>query len=182
MKCMQQRSAQGSSALRASLCRCMSMPLCSQTHALPVLHLSGAATYCSPLAGPLLKLHWYVYSMATPINYKLTLLDTASPEAPATMPDIHQQQQQPAGSSSSSSSSASAHHQVAAATDGAAVGFSGSGFAHMEKNWGAAFPEQWVWAQGISGDGKVRCSNGCGHKALVETARCDAAMGVGTRH
>jgi hypothetical protein len=38
--------------------------------------------------------------------------------------------------------------------------------------------QQWVWAQGISGDGKVRCSNGCGHKALVETARCDAATTI----
>ncbi len=23
------------------------------------------------------------------------------------------------------------------------------GFAHMEKNWGGAFPDKWVWAQGM---------------------------------
>ena len=26
---------------------------------------------------------------------------------------------------------------------------SGSGLAHVEKNWGATFPSRWVWAQGI---------------------------------
>jgi hypothetical protein len=25
----------------------------------------------------------------------------------------------------------------------------GEGFAHMEKNWGRAFPDKWVWAQGM---------------------------------
>jgi hypothetical protein len=31
--------------------------------------------------------------------------------------------------------------------------FQGTGYAHIEKNWGKAFPKAWMWAQGISQDG-----------------------------
>jgi hypothetical protein len=124
----------------------------------------GAANPCSPLAGPLLKLHWYVYSMATPVNYKLTLLDTTTPEEPPATanpaaPNMDHQSQQPQPAHRNSSSSTGTINQAPDVTvaDGAVVSFSGSGFVHMEKNWGAAFPEQWAWAQGISGDGQVSC-------------------------
>jgi hypothetical protein len=127
-------------------------------------------------AGPLLKLHWYVYSMATPVNYKLTLLDTTAEESTATAhtaTDSSRKQQQQrhllantglASSSSSSSSSTEGDQNARVADDhddGAAISFSGAGFAHMEKNWGDAFPEQWVWAQGISSNGQVSCTPCC---------------------
>jgi hypothetical protein len=114
--------------------------------------------------------------MSTPVNYQLTLLDN-TPEEPtestfASVINSSKQQQQlladtasptsaiKVASSSRSSSSSSSSNEAnlpAHAADGAALSFSGSGFAHMEKNWGAAFPEQWVWAQGTSSDGQVNC-------------------------
>lgn len=125
-------------------------------------------------AGSMLKLHWYVYSMATPISYQLTLLNTTTPQGTAAtvitpVSRTKQQQHQPAGTGSgdpapaagtarNSSSSSSDTDNKALAAEGAALSFSGAGFAHMEKNWGDAFPDQWVWAQGNTGDGKVSCS------------------------
>jgi hypothetical protein len=133
---------------------------------MPHLCSPSAANRCSPLAGPLLKLHWYVYSMATPVNYKLTLLDNTAPEEPPATANpaaqnTDQQPQQLADRSDSSSTGTDNQPPDVTVADGAAVSFSGSGFVHMEKNWGAAFPEQWVWAQGISGDGKVSCCCCC---------------------
>ena len=57
---------------------------------------------------PFVNLHWYVYSLATPVNWT-----------------FHDPQLGPET-------------------------LAGQGWAHMEKNWGRAFPDEWVWAQGMS--------------------------------
>jgi hypothetical protein len=54
----------------------------------------------------LLRLHWYVLSLGTAVDFSVR-------------------------------------------GGGAAV--AGRGVAHLEKNWGAAFPERWLWAQGVGG-------------------------------
>jgi hypothetical protein len=40
--------------------------------------------------------------------------------------------------------------------DGETVYWSGSGYAYQDKNWGNAFPEAWVWSQGISEGNEAR--------------------------
>lgn len=56
---------------------------------------------------PFLNLHWYVYSLGTPVTWT-----------------FHDPQLGPET-------------------------LSGQGWAHMEKDWGRAFPNKWVWAQGM---------------------------------
>lgn len=97
--------------------------------------------------------------MATPIAYSLTLLDISSSTHNAQQAEHEQQQQQQQLSSEKQQRRRSmdweTHYRQQRTQAGAALQYSGTGFAHMEKNWGDAFPEQWVWAQGVSRDGKV---------------------------
>ena len=50
-----------------------------------------------------------------------------------------------------------------------------SGLAHLEKNWGRAFPKAWVWAQGVTAlTDKVRARLGLG-------LRFGVGVGIGVR-
>jgi hypothetical protein len=42
----------------------------------------------------------------------------------------------------------------------------GSGFAHIEKNWGKTFPKAWMWIQGISEDSEHQLANAGGPLGL----------------
>ncbi len=54
--------------------------------------------------------------------------------------------------------------------DEGGTGVSGTGYAHLEKNWGAGFPIGWVWAQGIAADNQARF--------VVSTAEVDFSLFV----
>jgi hypothetical protein len=47
-----------------------------------------------------------------------------------------------------------AEYSVISQSNGLAL--SGNGYAHQEKNWGALFPEKWIWLQGIAAGNKAR--------------------------
>eukprot|EP00877_Chromochloris_zofingiensis_P002881 jgi/Chrzof1/12594/Cz07g00100.t1 len=92
-------------------------------------------------AAGLLKLHWYVYSMRTPVTYTLTMYNSSNSNNK--------------GGQTVPRRSAAAHPSVGrslqqAKKDGSST-WQGSGWAHLEKNWGDRFPRQWVWAQGTAG-------------------------------
>jgi hypothetical protein len=59
---------------------------------------------------------------------------------------------------------------------------SGTGLAHYEKNWGAAFPRYWVWAQGVDPQSGTAFVLAGGENPLLPGLGVDAwILGVRTR-
>eukprot|EP00965_Chrysotila_dentata_P247100 6207545-Pleurochrysis_carterae.AAC.5 len=89
--------------------------------------------------GALLPCHYFVHSLGSLATYRLEPATSRGRDASADTPQPTFLQ------------SASRQLQPSAAAEaGSRVRIEGHGFAHMETNYGTAFPRGWIWSQGIA--------------------------------
>ena len=121
---------------------------------------SSPEGWAEGLADLVLRLHWHVFTLASPAAVALVAQPPLPPLPPS--PQL--------GQKGAADSAAQAAQKGAAAQTGSlkeAVFASAAaapppaalqppplrGWLHAEKNWGAAFPPAYVWAQGVAADG-----------------------------
>lgn len=122
----------------------------------------GAAPDSSPegwaedIIGAVTRLHWHVFTMASPAA--LTLAGAAlAPALAAAAGAAPVRALAPALAAAAGAAPApDLAPAPAPAPAPAAPPLVLRGFLHAEKNWGAAFPDAYVWAQGVSEDGQAR--------------------------